>query len=83
VGSFLIGKQKVVLFPTFKKNEEKGKGLPYMGSLPYILGKISKKSKTNPTAASLPLYVPYDCYSASQCIGKHYSPLIQLFILKI
>jgi hypothetical protein len=29
------------------------------------------------------LYVPYDYYSASQCIGKHYSPPIQLFILKM
>jgi hypothetical protein len=26
VGCFLIGKQKVVLFPTFRKNEEEGKG---------------------------------------------------------
>jgi hypothetical protein len=26
VGCFLIGKQKVVLFPTFKKNEGKKKG---------------------------------------------------------
>jgi hypothetical protein len=26
VGCFLIGKQKVVLFPTFKKNEGEGKG---------------------------------------------------------
>jgi hypothetical protein len=26
VGCFFIGKQKVVLFPTFRKNEGKGKG---------------------------------------------------------
>jgi hypothetical protein len=25
MGCFLIGKQKVVLFPTFRKNEEEGK----------------------------------------------------------
>jgi hypothetical protein len=26
VGCFLIGKQKLVLFPTFRKNEGEGKG---------------------------------------------------------